>query len=138
LKIAIDINVVLDVFLERKPHDLHSKKLIAECLDNSYQPMLSALSFATIYYLIRKFKDRNVAVKVIDDLLLIFEVFEVNMGHIKKAHLSNWNDFEDAIQYYSSVAADADVLVTRNVKDFEEPEIPVLTPKQALKIIQKK
>lgn len=138
MKIAIDINVVLDVFLERKPYFQHSKMLIAECLKGSHRPMLSSLAFATIYYLARKFKNRDFAVKLTDDLLLIFEVCEVSMKHIKEAHLANWNDFEDAIQYFSATDANASMLVTRNTKDFEEQEIPVLTPKQALKIIQHK
>ena len=43
---------------------------------------------------------------------------------------SEFSDLEDALQYYSACAFSADVIVTRNKKDFSVAEIPVFTPKE--------
>ena len=40
---------------------------------------------------------------------------------------SQFNDFEDAMQYYTAVKANADVIITRNGKDFAASKLPVMT-----------
>jgi len=40
---------------------------------------------------------------------------------------SDFSDFEDAIQYYSALENNIDVLITRNLKDYKKAQISVLT-----------
>lgn len=40
---------------------------------------------------------------------------------------SQFKDFEDAMQYYTALKAKADVIITRNGKDFTASKIPVMT-----------
>lgn len=47
---------------------------------------------------------------------------------IDAAITANWNDFEDAMQYFAALNANADIIVTRNKKDFATSEISVVTP----------
>ena len=49
---------------------------------------------------------------------------------------SSFTDFEDALQYFSALAVDADVIVTRNEDDFEHSEIPVYNPSQFLALME--
>lgn len=51
---------------------------------------------------------------------------------VQKALNSEYKDLEDAMQYYSAITAEADVIVTRNVKDFINHNIPVITPTEYL------
>jgi predicted nucleic acid-binding protein len=51
---------------------------------------------------------------------------------IKDAFAVNWSDTEDAIQYYSALSTKADVIVTRNEKDFILSEIAIFTPSKFL------
>ncbi len=44
----------------------------------------------------------------------------------------DFKDLEDAIQYYSALAAGAEIIITRNTKDFSTADIPVLTPSEFL------
>lgn len=37
-------------------------------------------------------------------------------------------DFEDAIQLFSAIRAEADCLLTRNIRDYPSDEIPIQTP----------
>jgi hypothetical protein len=41
---------------------------------------------------------------------------------------SSFTDFEDAVQYYTAVCGNADVVITRNVDDFIQTSVPVMTP----------
>ena len=39
----------------------------------------------------------------------------------------SFSDFEDGLQYYSAIENDADMIITRNFKDFKSSKIPVIT-----------
>ena len=51
---------------------------------------------------------------------------------VKSAVALQAKDFEDAIQYISAKSIGADCIVTRNVKDFPFPGLPVITPQEFL------
>ena len=53
---------------------------------------------------------------------------EMDYDVIDNSLISNFNDIEDAMQYYCAKKCHADVIVTRNIKDFSESEINVLSP----------
>ena len=58
----------------------------------------------------------------------ICTVTTVSESVIDRMLQSNFADLEDAIQYYSALAFSADIIVTRNQKDFATSNIPVFTP----------
>ena len=60
------------------------------------------------------------------------ETTSVNKETVEKALASEYKDLEDALQYYSAKEAKADLIVTRNVKDFVKHDIPVITPSEYL------
>ena len=48
---------------------------------------------------------------------------------IKRALQSGFKDFEDAIQYQTALSnPEISVVVTRNIKDYKQAELPVMTP----------
>ncbi|MCK4992012.1 MAG: hypothetical protein KAS29_16045 [Bacteroidales bacterium] len=52
----------------------------------------------------------------------------------KRALQSGFKDFEDAIQYHVALSnPEIGVIVTRNIKDYKEAELPVMTPETFLK-----
>lgn len=53
-------------------------------------------------------------------------------GAVDNAVSLRANDFEDALQYFSAVQADADCLITRNIKDFGFAKMEVLDSKTFL------
>ena len=52
----------------------------------------------------------------------------VNERIIDQALVSDFDDLEDAMQYFSAISAKVDVVLTRNKKDFIEISVPVMTP----------
>ena len=49
---------------------------------------------------------------------------------------SQFKDFEDALQYYTALKAKADVIITRNGKDFTASKIPVMTATEYLATLE--
>jgi predicted nucleic acid-binding protein len=46
----------------------------------------------------------------------------------------SFNDFEDALQYYTAIENEIDIIITRNKKDFKNSRLPVLSAKEYLSI----
>lgn len=57
---------------------------------------------------------------------------------LEKGLSSTFRDFEDSLQYYCAIATDCNIIITRNVKDFKESEIPVMRPDEYLNILKDK
>lgn len=67
----------------------------------------------------------------------ICAVAVVSEMDIDKALLSDFNDFEDAVQYYTAVHDRSDIFVTRNKKDFRNSELSVVTPSEFLELLNR-
>ena len=46
---------------------------------------------------------------------------------------SEFNNFEDAIQYFTAIENDQDLIISRNQQDFKESKIPVMTAEEFIK-----
>lgn len=60
-------------------------------------------------------------------------VIAIDLDMIKKGLKSKHKDFEDALQIISAYSiSKIDCIVTRNIKEFKDAEIPVLTPDELI------
>ena len=57
-------------------------------------------------------------------------------GTIGAIFSSLWKDFEDGVQYYSAKRTNADYIVTRNKKDFEENDIKAITLNETFNLLK--
>ena len=54
---------------------------------------------------------------------------------IKDALISDFPELEDSIQYFCALySKKIDVIITRNTKDYKKSDIPVMTPRDYLKM----
>ena len=98
---------------------------------------ISASAITDIYYIINKeFRDREKSFGKIKDILRIVYVASVNEFNIYEAIDSNWDDFEDALQYIVGKEIDVDYIVTRNTKDYEKSIVKIIEPNRLLDIIE--
>lgn len=56
---------------------------------------------------------------------------------VDKAINSGLKDFEDAMQYFSAIATNCDVIITRNEKDLKNALIPVMDAESYLQTLKK-
>ena len=71
--------------------------------------------------------------KLLNNFRQLSQITTADERVVDAALASSFDDYEDALQYYSALTRNADVIVTRNKKDFTSASIPVLSPAELLK-----
>jgi len=133
ITILCDINIFIDIFLERKSHYSSSAEIFSLVEMGKISGYISAASYGTIYYLLSKELNREIAIKILEKIKLVFKTAKVDDRIIELAIVSDFKDFEDAIQYYSAVSNNVNYIITRDKKDFVKSDIPVFTPEEFIK-----
>jgi predicted nucleic acid-binding protein len=132
LKLLLDINVILDVMLVRKPWVSQSAQLLAAVEDGRIEGYVAAHTITTIRYIVAREKGKHVAARAVTDILRIVRVVPIASADFQQALVLGINDFEDAVQAAAALQIGADYLITRNTKDFKTGSIEVRTPGEAL------
>jgi len=94
---------------------------------------VSSLCFSNLNYILSKQKNTSEARKILSRFKVLVNVLPVDDKVIELALNSDFRDFEDAIQYYCAIENGIHILVTRNLKDFKQAKIPVLTAEEFIK-----
>lgn len=129
-KILIDSDICLDSITARTPYQQNSDRLFDYVETGEIKAIVSAESFSNIFYILRKLSSSKKAIQQIINLRSIVNVGNIFESTIDSALESEWIDFEDALQHFCAVENDCDAIITRNISDFKESEIPVYTPIQ--------
>lgn len=130
-RIFIDTNIVLDLLM-RDEYRSQIRELISRCANDGLY--ISYLTVANAAYIMRKYsKDElNNNLKLILDL---FEILPNDRNQIEKAITTAGADFEDILQYQSAKSGKCEVILTRNAKDFQFSDIPVMNVQEFLSTI---
>jgi len=135
-KIFVDTNILVDLIADRRPFSKFAIQIFSKAEDRIIQLYTSSHSIATTHYLLKKYIKESELRDVLFNLLDYLNIVAIDQETIKKALKSKHKDFEDAIQIIStSSIGKVDCIVTRNVKDFKDAEIPVLSPDELIKLI---
>jgi predicted nucleic acid-binding protein len=130
--IILDISIKRDESLKNAVND--AVKLLNLVEAGEYKGYMSSIIFTNTYYIQRKLKDHETAIKFLKKLRLLLTVLNVDDIIIQKALESGFSDFEDAVQYYTAVENKIDYILTRNTEDYRKSTIKVYTPGEYLKI----
>jgi predicted nucleic acid-binding protein len=137
VRLLIDIDVALDVILEREPWVTEAALLLSAIQQGRAEGYLAGHTLPTIYYIVRENrKDRAVANAAVSKLLRIFEVVAVEKADFHSALGLAFTDFEDAVQTACAIKVAADYIVARNTRDFKKSPIPAIPAGAALAAIQ--
>jgi hypothetical protein len=95
----------------------------------------SALTFANTCYILSKQLKPDESRKILRKLNLIAHVLALSEKIIELSLNDNHiKDFEDAILYFSALENKMDIIITRNLKDFQKSILPMMTGGQFLKM----
>jgi predicted nucleic acid-binding protein len=126
--VFVDTNVILDVLLQNEGFWRDSLKIIRFAELGEIRACVSASSITDIFYVIRKKLPISAARSAIENLLDLFEIISVDETDLRGALTLPIDDMEDALQAWCAEKTGADMLVTRNINDFNDIDIPVTTP----------
>ena len=135
-RLLFDVNVVLDVLLDRKPHADASSAAWEAVERGDVEGMLSAHAVTTLHYLNAKAVGVRIATETTEALLTVFEVAPIDEAVLRAALALKWKDFEDAVTAAGARRAKCDAVVTRNPRDFKGAPIRVLTPAETVALIE--
>jgi hypothetical protein len=69
-------------------------------------------------------------------LLATFPIAPVNQAVLEAGLLLGFKDFEDAIQHASAAVTGLNAIITRNIDDFAQAQLPVSSPADFIKAQQ--
>jgi predicted nucleic acid-binding protein len=135
--IFLDTNVLIDFFADRKPFSINAAKLFDYSLKRKINIYISAISYNNIYYIIRQSLSHSETIKLLTEISEWTNVIDLTKDIINKSLKSDFKDFDNAIQYNCAKSLKKiDCIVTRNTKDFKTSSLPILTPKEAMSLIE--
>jgi predicted nucleic acid-binding protein len=126
--VFVDTNVILDVLLQNDHFFEDSLHVFQMAERREIRACVSASSMTDIFYITRKSLEISTARDAICNLLGIFNVVEVSGEDLKEALRLPISDLEDALQLWCALKSNAEVLITRDLNDFQNIEIQVLSP----------
>lgn len=131
----LDSNVLLDFLLDRTPHAATATNLLAAAKKGRVTLLISSLTYTTAHYVMSKAIGKKAALLALADLHTQLTTAAVDSQVIGQALQAELPDFEDAVQLFAALAANADVIVTRDPKGFPNSPIPILDPLAALNLL---
>src|SRR5437899_2527528 len=133
----VDINVVLDVLLDRQPH-VEGSAAVWDAIETGLSKgFLAAHAITTIHYLVRKELGAARAKRTVSAILRIFDVATVDREVIQDALQLSLPGFEDSVTAAAARLAGCDFIVTRDPNGFRGSPIRSLTPEAFLPILGK-
>lgn len=134
-KVYVDSGIILDFYLKRSPHQQYAEAFFAEEFKADFSLHTSTLILANVNYILAGQVGKVFAKKYIGSIMHRLFVLPFESDAINFALTGTFQDFEDAIQYAIARKHNCDMIITRNLKDYIQSEIPVLTAEQFLKTI---
>ena len=134
--VFIDTDVVLDFFIDREPFSSFASIIFTQSEGDKIKAYVSPLTISNCYYILRKLGSHKRVIANLQRLLTITQITTISKKDVVLALNSNFTDLEDALQHFSAVShAKIDVILTKNIKDYKNSEIPVMSPETYLETI---
>lgn len=130
--IFVDTNIVIDLLAKREPFYKEAQDLFTLGDKNEVNLFISSLTFANAYYSIVRHHKEVDAKKYLSKFKVLVTILSLEDKAIELALASDFKDFEDGLQYFIAMDNEADVIITRNKKDFANAKIPVMTAEEYL------
>lgn len=132
-KVFVDTDIILDLLGAREPFYKSAAILFSKADNNKVKIYVSSLSFANLNYILSKQYSANQARKILLKFKALVNVLSVSDKIIDLALSSDFKDFEDGTQYFTAIENNIDIFLTRNLKNFKNAKVSVMTAEQYLK-----
>lgn len=135
MKLLLDINLLLDVLLQREPWAESAASLLTRIERGEASGFVAGHTLTTIHYVVSRARDRQLAAVAVTDLLRFLEVVPIEKVDFSQALVLLTDDFEDAVQAAAALKIGADYIVTRDEEGFRGLTIPSVNPGEVLALL---
>ena len=130
--ILLDTDVLIDVALDRGPHADPAAELMDRLQSGPIRAFVAWHSLSNFYYLVRPARGDTDARSFLRELTSFVLVAPTRTEDFQYATTLEMGDFEDAMQVAAARSCGAQILVTRNGKDYRTAPLDVRSPAEAL------
>ena len=134
--VFLDTNIILDFLGERANFYKPAARILTLADKKKIKLYTSPSSISNTYYILSKYENTKAALEKIRLFRLLCFISIMDEEVIDKAINANFKDFEDAMQYFSALATNCEVIITRNEKDFKNALIPVMNAESYLETLK--
>ena len=132
----LDTNIILDLLANRMPFYTEASKLFSLADRKKIKLSISTLCLADAHYILSRQNPEPEVRNILRKFKVLVNVLPLDDKIIDLALNSEFRDFEDAIQYYTAIENDQNLIITRNQQDFKASKIPVMNAGEFLKSIK--
>jgi len=118
VRVWIDTNLFLDILLDRQPFVAASLRIAALAENRMIDGFMAPITINNIYYISRRERHSDEIKRFLHHMTLVMRVGIIDHQTVTIANGLAMRDYEDALQYAMAMQVGADVLVTRNQKDY--------------------
>ncbi len=135
MKLLLDVNVLLDVLLQREPWAESAASLLTRIERGEASGFVAGHTLTTVHYVVCRARDRHLAAAAVTDLLRFLEVVPIEKVDFSQALVLPTDDFGDAVQAAAALKMGADYIVTRDEEGFRGLAIPSVNPGEVLPLL---
>ncbi len=138
MKIVLDTNVIMDLLADRRPFADNAESIMQLVAKEVIAAAVTANSITDLAYLLRKHLPDGDAIRLaLLDLMGLVEVIAVGREQCVRATELPVHDYEDALLAVCAKQWGADMIVTRNTRDFRQSPIQAVTPGDFLVLVSR-
>lgn len=135
-KVFIDTNIVIDLLSRRYPFFEEAAELFSLADRKIISLSVSSLTIANTSYTLLRQTNSKETKTVLRKLRLIVDILPLDDKVVGLAlNDESFTDFEDGLQYFTAIEGNQEIIITRNLNDFKNSKLPVMTARQFLKSI---
>lgn len=128
MKLFLDSNIIVDALRFRESQAESARLLVGLGRIGEFDLWVSPTQASDLAYILSEGGKRSRMRDVAREMVALSEAVHIcpcGESEILAGLKSDWPDLEDAFVYEAARAMKADVIITRNRKDFEQSKIPV-------------
>lgn len=110
-------------------------EILQKCAKKELVGYLAFHSIPNIWYILRKVPEKNRRAWLKDLCSFLYVTGADHEEVLKAIENERFGDFEDCLQDKCAKSKGARYIITRNVSDFAESEVPAISPQDFLKVI---
>jgi predicted nucleic acid-binding protein len=136
-KIFVDSDIILDVLAVRDKFVDAAAELFELGHLKKVELFTTAVVLANVFYMLRKIAGIEKAKNNLQKLRLIIHVLPIDEKAVDLSLDSQFNDFEDGLQYFTAKENNISKLITRNTRHYKADDIIVETAEEYVRVVQK-
>ncbi len=137
LNVLLDVNLLLNVFLDREPWVSEARTVWTAHHERRLTGHVAAHGLTNLFYIARKVIGTDKARKAVRLVLQTFEIAPIGRRELELADSLSGTDLEDNLVLACASLAGLDAIVTRDPRGFAGSTVAVLSPAELLERLAK-